>query len=115
MKVNEILRALRRKRNLSLQNVADELDVSYSSYQAYESEGDSKIQVKTLEQIAKFYNMTLVEFLSYEDETSGTYIYEPIVPYSKRGQGLKVIVELDGTQDILKAWFGKLEKINSAL
>jgi transcriptional regulator with XRE-family HTH domain len=67
--VNEILRSIRRQKNLSIQNVAEELGIAYSTYQAYESVDDGKIQ----------------------------------------------IIELDGTDDILDAWFGKLKKINAAL
>jgi transcriptional regulator with XRE-family HTH domain len=117
MKVNEILRSLRRHKNLSIQNVAEELGIAYSTYQAYESVDDGKIQINTLEQIAKLHKMTVVELLAYEEnEGAGNYVLEPAVPYSKRkGQGLKVIIELDGTDDILDAWYGKLKKINAAL
>lgn len=117
MKVNEILRALRLKRKLSLQNIADELGIAYSTYQDYEAEEESKIQIKTLEQIAKFHKMSLQDLITFSDVPNGNIVYEPFAPpISKaKGTGLKVIIELDGMPETLKAWFGKLERINSAI
>lgn len=117
MKVNEILRTLRLKRKLSLQNIADELDIAYSTYQGYEAEEESKIQINTLEQIAKFHKMTLQELINYSDDPNGNIVYEPFAPpiSKSKGKGLKVIIELDGMPETLKAWFGKLERINSSL
>lgn len=114
MKVHEILRSIRRQRNLTLENLAAELGISYSTYQGYEQEG-SKIQIETLEEIAKFYKLSLLELLSYQEQETGT-VLEPYVPYSKKnGKALKVIIELDGTETILQFWLKKLENINAAL
>ena len=96
--------------------MADELDIAYSTIQSYENEGDNKIQLETLEKIAKFYQLSLLELLSYENGESGSFIYEPKSPlYGKKGNGLKVIIELDGLDETLNAWFGKLKKINATL
>ena len=114
MKVFEILRSIRRQKNLTLENLAAELDISYSAYQSYEQE-NSKIQVETLERLAKFYNMTLLELLSYNEQETTT-VLEPHVPYSKNNhKALKVIVELDGSENILDFWCKRLQTLNAAL
>lgn len=114
MKVNEILRAIRRQKDLKLQNVADEIGVSYSTYHGYEKE-ESKIQVETLNTIAKFYGLTLLELLSFEEKGDNQNVLEPYVPYIRANQRLKVIVELDGSDTILEFWYKKLQSINTAL
>lgn len=100
---------------MTLENLAAELDISYSTYQSYEQEG-SKIQIEMLERIAKFYGLTLIELLSYKEE-SDSIVLEPIIPYGRQDKrkSLKVIIELDGSEDILKFWFKKLETINGVL
>lgn len=117
MKVNQILRALRLKKKLSLQTIASDLKMAYSTYQGYETEEESAIQINTLEQIARYHGMTLQELISYSDSPGGNFVFEPFAPAISKGKGhgLKVIIELDGTGDTLNAWFGKLKQINKAL
>lgn len=59
--------------------MADELGIAYSTYQSYESDETSKIQLTTLEQIAKFYGLTLIEFLSTDIDSTGSFAYEPAI------------------------------------
>lgn len=115
MKVNEILRTLRQRRKLSLQNLADELGISYSTYQSYESNDGNKIQLNTLETIAKFHSMSLVELIAFEENEKGSYIYEPPTAYGKKSDVVKIIVDLDGTDSTIQKWFAKLEKLNAAI
>lgn len=116
MKLNEILRTLRLRKKLSLQSMADELEISYSTYQGYEGNDDGKIQLSTLEQIAKVHGITVVELLAYEDGNSSSYIFEPKSLYNgKNPNVIKIIVELDGVEETLKTWFIRLEKLNAAI
>jgi transcriptional regulator with XRE-family HTH domain len=69
VKVSDILRTIRRKRELSIQNLADDLDLGYTTYQGYETDDDNEntIQFRTLVRIADYYKMSVIELLSYED------------------------------------------------
>lgn len=114
-KLHEKIRNLRRAKNLTLENIAAEIDIDYSTYHSYEKDA-SKIQVKTLEKLSKFYNVPLSEFFSDSGQKQdGNYMFEPSAPYQKSSNGLKVIIELDGIDSHLKSWFLKLEKINAVL
>lgn len=64
VKLNAVLRKIRRDRNLSQENLADEIGVDYTTYNRYEKDS-SKIQVETLEKIAKVYNISLRELINY--------------------------------------------------
>ncbi len=55
--INEKIRAVRRERNLTQENVAKELNVSYQLYQKYES-GERKINEVTLAKIADAMQVT---------------------------------------------------------
>jgi len=117
MKPHEILRNLRKEKGLTIENVANDLKLSYSTYQSYEQEG-SNIQLKTLEKIAKYFGMDLLEFFSYRNQIEGSIVLEPIIPYlpnKSKSIGLKVLVELDGKEDHLNTWIERLKKINAAL
>lgn len=116
MKVGEILRSLRLKNKLSIQNMADELNIAYTTYQSYETEEGGKIQLNMLNQIASFYKISLLDLLSVGDSEGVNYVLEPSAPaYGKKSNALKVIIELDGLDDTLKYWFARLEKINGAI
>lgn len=67
VKLNDVLRKLRRQRNLSQENLAYELGIDYTTYNRYEKNA-SKIQVETLEKIASFYGLTLIQLVAYNEE-----------------------------------------------
>ena len=92
MKVHEILRALRlnHRDRLSIEELADKLGLAYSTYQSYETD-ESKIKVETLEQIAAFYNLTLLELLSY-NEGPPSVVMEPYLPYAKKSNKLLKVI-----------------------
>lgn len=116
MKVGEILRALRIKQKLSIQAMADELGMAYSTYQSYESDDGGKIQINTLNQIADYYKMGLLDLLSFGANDGVSYVMEPSAPaYGRKANALKVIIELDGVDETLRYWFTRLEKLNKAI
>lgn len=116
MKVSEILRTLRLKNKLSIQNMADELGLAYSTYQSYESDDGGKIQINTLNQIATFYKLNLLDLLSYSTNEGVSYVLEPVAPaYGKKGNALKIIIELDGMDETLNYWFARLKKLNKSI
>jgi len=117
IKVHEKIRNLRRSKNLTLENIAAEIDIDYSTYHSYEKDA-SKIQIKTLEKLSKFYGVALSEFFSEDENVSkeeGSIVFEPSSPYFTKNKSLKVIIELDGVEDHLRDWFSKLEKLNAAI
>lgn len=58
MKYNERIREIREDRSLTLQNVADLLNVGQRTYADYES-GKTRIPVDSLMILAKYYNVSM--------------------------------------------------------
>lgn len=116
MELGEIIRKLRRKHDLNQENVAEAVGVHKTTIINWEK-GDNSITHVNLLKLAQVFDMTLPEMLSYDDDdASDGIVVEPVIPYKvkrKKGQGLKIIVELDGSQDVLKFWTQKLESINN--
>lgn len=114
MKLHEILRKIRRDRNFTQQNLADELEIDVATYNRYEKDG-SVIQVEQLEKIAKFYKLSVVELLSYNDPESSMVINEPSLSYEKKRKTVTVTIELDGQKSTVDFWIEKIKKINAAM
>lgn len=53
-------------------------------------------------------------FALYQKQLPGM-VAEPFATYGAIKTRVSVLIELDGSIDTLKQWFGKLEKINAAL
>ncbi len=114
MELGEIIRRLRRKHDLNQENVAEAVGVHKTTIINWEK-GDHSITHEKLLKLAKLFNMNLPEMLAYDEEMTDGVVMEPVIPFNmkrKRGQGLKIIVELDGSPDVLKFWTQKLESIN---
>jgi len=107
----ENLRKIRVTHNYSQEYVADEINVSVSSYARYES---SKVAIdfESVVKLAMLYKLTLDELYHYGDPTFN--VSEPAESYRKK-QKISVIVELDGIEDNLNEWIVKLQKLNAAI
>lgn len=117
MQLHEVIRRLRRKREWSQQNLADEMNVHITTIQRYErKEGISSISYKDLEKLAQVFGLTLLELLSYEEEETDSLILEPALPYNlKKSNVVKVLVELNGDALTLEHWVKKLTSINQVI
>lgn len=111
MEIHEILRKIRRDRDLTQENLADELKVDTTTYNRYEKK-DSQIRYSQLEQLATFYGLTILELLEYGDEDSD--VSDSMPRYSKKKE-VSVTVLLDGTPSTLNYWVDTLKKFNTAL
>jgi len=112
MKINEILRRVRESKELTQQNLADELGVDVTTVNRWESE-EGTIKNKMLEQIAKVYNLTVSQIYSYQDNPS--LLQEPISVYAKTKRKVSVLMEIDGTATTLEECFLMLKKLNAAI
>jgi transcriptional regulator with XRE-family HTH domain len=115
MKVHEILRKIRRDRDLTQQNIADALDIDVTTYNRWEKNGNI-IQVEQLEKIAKYFKMSIQELLSYPDESepNPNQVMESFPTYQKR-RTLTLSIELDGEKSTVDYWIDKIKKVNAAL
>lgn len=73
MKLNDVLRQIRKKRNLSQQKVASALQIDRSTYSYYET-GKSELDVKTLLALCAVYEVTLDEMLNMDDVVAKTLL-----------------------------------------
>lgn len=94
----------------SLQNLADELGISRTTYTRYEN-GDIAIRQDHMLKIAEFYKMSLDELLHYGDPNHK--VEEP-KPFYKKLQ-IPITITLDGSKETLDFWLDKLSAINAAL
>jgi transcriptional regulator with XRE-family HTH domain len=69
MTINAILRRLRESKNLSQQNVADELDVNVTSIGRWETDGE-EIKNSTLKKLSTLYNVKVSDLYTYEQNPS---------------------------------------------
>lgn len=111
MEVHHILRKLRRDKDLTQQNVADELGIDITTYNRYEKDASS-IQVDMLQKIAAFYKMSMSDLLSYTDRPG--LLEEPKFEFVKK-RTVTVQVELDGRETTVDQWVETLKKVNAAL
>ena len=63
-----LLKKLRRENGLTQQQVADCLSVDRSTYAYYES-GRTRLNIDTLIQLSRMYQLNISDFLSQQDET----------------------------------------------
>lgn len=114
MQLNEIIRRLRRLKEWSQQNLADELGIHITTLIRYEKDS-SVIPFKEIEKLAAIFSMTPPELLSFDDEKI-SLVMEPGAPYGlKKDSSIKVIIELDGQSKTLERWYSKLQKINDSM
>lgn len=66
MQLNNVLRQIRKSKNMSQQKVADILGIDRSTYSYYET-GKSELDIKTLLALCEIFDVTLDEMLN-EDE-----------------------------------------------
>lgn len=115
MELNEIIRKLRRKKEWSQENLAVEMGLHHTTIIRWEQEASS-VSYKDLHRMAQIFEMSVPELLNYNEDESGNIVLEPLSPYgSNKAKGVKVIIELDGSEKILKHWFNKLERLNAAI
>ncbi len=68
MKVNEKIRLVRETHSWSQEEMADKLSMSTNGYAKIER-GETRLNLPKLEQIAKIFDMDLIELLSVSDKT----------------------------------------------
>lgn len=112
MKLHDVIRKIRQSKDLTQENLADELGVDKSTIVRYEKDS-SIIQVEQLEKIATAFGMTASELLSYKDHIS--IAQESGIPIYGSAKKAMVIVELDGNKRSLKASVEMLTRLNAAL
>ena len=107
------MKKIRLDRELSQENIAEELKVDSSTIGRYES-GERPIKFEQVATLAEFYGMTLDELYHYGDPT---FIKpsEIEIPTYQRKRNIVVSIELDGTPITLNFWLEKLRKLNAAL
>ncbi len=112
MEINEIVRRLRENRNLTQENLAEEIKVHVSTINRYESKG-STIPMDKLEDIAKALKVSVSNI--YEYKKNPTLLEEPLEYYRTTRKQIGIMVQLDGTEDTLNEWFTTLRKLNAAI
>jgi transcriptional regulator with XRE-family HTH domain len=115
MKLNDIIRKIRQAKDLTQENLADELGVDKTTIIRYEKDS-SVIQLAQLEKIAKVFGMTITELLSYQEKGESAFfgVNEPEVSYERK-RTITVSIELDGKKSTVDFWIDKLKKINAAM
>lgn len=113
MKVHQILRKIRRDKDLTQQNVADALSIDITTYHRYEKDGGT-IQISILEKIAEVFEMTIGELFAYGNEDNLDMVTEPNFGYTMQKK-VSISVELDGTKQTLENWFGLLKQFNKTI
>ena len=106
-----VLKKVRLIHGHSLQNLADELGISRTTYTRYEN-GEIAIRQDHMLRIAEFYKMSLDELLHYGDPNYSK-AQEPKSLYKKLQ--IPITITLDGSKETLDFWFEKLTAINAAL
>jgi putative transcriptional regulator len=124
METKEILYKLRVNRNLSQQNVADELGVDISTYARYEK-GKPDIKLQHAKKLADFYGLTLDQFFNYGEEypqyasptIKDSQVEESLSKAYKRMRSSRVslMVELDGSEELADKWIGMIKQINQVV
>lgn len=107
----KILKKIRLDRELSQENIAEELKIDSTTYGRYEK-GESQIKFEQVAQLAEFYKLTLDELYHYGNPAYSV-VNEP-AGYSSPAKVL-VTVELDGVENNLKAIIERLKAINRVL
>lgn len=83
MKVNERIKELREKQNLSQENVADLINETQSGYSKIEL-GKKKLKVETLIKLTKVFNTTSDYILGIKKENEQTNKIEKIIEYCQK-------------------------------
>lgn len=71
MKLNNVLRDVRKSKNMSQQQVADILGIDRSTYSYYET-GKSELDIKTLLALCEIFGVTLDEMLNQDEVVLST-------------------------------------------
>jgi len=111
MNWGELIRRIREQKELTQQNLADELKVHKSTVIRWEQKG--KIKAPMLEKIADAFSMKLADLYSYH--SNPTLIEDPISYYGKGKSKVSIVVELDGSLGTLDEWLTMLKRINNAI
>ena len=98
--VSERIRILRLSKNLSQQNLADELDITVAAYSNIER-GKADITVTRLYKIAKIFGMDVLELLSTKD-----FLRETADPY-----GFASKKDLDNLSAMIKTYQKDLNQL----
>ena len=98
--VSERIRILRLSKNLSQQNLADELDITVAAYSNIER-GKADITVTRLYKIAKIFGMDVLELLSTKD-----FLRETADPY-----GFASKKDLDNLSALIKTYQKDLNQL----
>lgn len=112
MQIEEILRKIRRDKNLSQQNIADEMGIDISTYARIEK-GEVKLRFEHAIKLAQLYKLSLDELYHYGEVKSVPM--DPIEMYRREQKRVDVMVRLDGSDSTLDTWVKKLTAINQIL
>lgn len=107
----EVIRRIRENKDLTQQNIADELGVDKTTIIRWEQEGN--IKTPQLEKLAKAFKMELSDLYKYHSEP--LLLSEPHSFYAKAKTKVSIMVELDGSVSTLDSWFATLKKLNAAI
>lgn len=121
MEVSDILYKLRVNKNLSQQNIADELGVDISTYSRYEK-GKAELKISHAKRLADFYGLTLDQFYSYGEEPAyakspSRTVEEGVELYlkKKRQRSVALTVELDGTTETVNHYLKLIQDLNKVV
>ncbi|MDP1614215.1 MAG: helix-turn-helix transcriptional regulator [Methylococcales bacterium] len=81
MKINEKIRFMRQMKELSQEEMAEQLGLSLNGYANIER-GETDVQMSRLEQIAKIFDVDLMELLNFGEKTIGCLIGDFNNPFS---------------------------------
>lgn len=114
MTIGERLKMHRTRNDLTMQGIAADLGVDYTTYSRYEHD-KSEIKLEHAAKFAQLCNISIDE-LYFEKDTSELaleIVKEASAKYEKKKKRtIQVMVELDGLQNTLDYWMDKLGKVN---
>ncbi len=110
MKLHSIIRKIRQSKDLTQENLADEVGVTKDTIIRWEKDA-SIIQIGDLEKIAKAFKMEVGDILSYQEREH----FVGSIPSYSLNNNVQVIVNLDGNSATLDHWIKMLKKFNSSI
>lgn len=111
--LGEKLKTIRLMHKKTQEEVAEDIGISLSSYQRYES-AKSGVDFHLIVKLAKLYNMSLDELYHYGEPVK-SMVNDPVQKYLQSQKRVDVLVHLDGSESTLNRWVEKLTAINQIL
>lgn len=114
MELGEIIKKVRKNKELTQEGLAERTGLPLNTIHRYENDYSDRIPPERLELIASALGTTVSEIYSMKENPS--LLNDPLAFYKGSGRRrISVTIELDGTVENFNAWVTTLKKVNAAL